>query len=205
MPTASRMPVNVSGSADGTTTSRITCSPGRAERAGRLGQSDRRRDDGGRGRHRRGRKRGQRQQRDLRRLVDAEPDHQQEEVRQRRKRPQERQPRLEHAAHPADGAHHQAEQHTETDTDDDADQHPSQRHVEVLPQQVARVAADPVVGGRDVDEGLPHRARVGHEGLVPDARWPRRAARRSANTTTDSSGSAARVNRPRQRSARRGR
>jgi hypothetical protein len=60
-------------------------------------------------------------------------------------------------------------QHAETDADHDADQHPPQRHVEVFPQQVACVSADTVVGGGNVDEGVPHRARVGHEGLVPDA------------------------------------
>ncbi len=139
------------------------------ERAGGLLQPDGRGDDGGGGRDGGGRQRGQRQQRDLRRLVDAEPDHQQEEVGQRRQRAQERQPRLEHAAHPADRAHHQAEQHAEHHADDDAGEYAAQRHVEVLPQQVSRVAADTVVRGRDVDEGAPHRARVGHERLVPDA------------------------------------
>ena len=50
----------------------------------------------------------------------------------------------------------------------DAGEHPPQRHVEVLPQQVAGVAAHPVVGGGDVEERAPHRAGVRHEGLVPD-------------------------------------
>ncbi len=169
MPTASRMPVNVSGSADGTTTSRITCAARGAERAGRLLQPDGRGDDRGGRRDGGGRQRGQCEQRDLRGLVDAQPDHQQEEVGQRRQRAQECQPRLEHAAHPADRAHHQTEQHAEDDADDDAGEHPAQRHVEVLPQQVACVAAHPVVSGGDVEEGAPHRARVGHERLVPDA------------------------------------
>ena len=196
MPTASRMPVNVSGSADGTTTSRMTSRARRAERAGGLLQSDGRGDDGRGGRDGGGRQRGQRQQRDLRRLVDAEPDDQQEEVGQRRQRPQERQPRLEHAAHPADRAHHQAEQHAEHDADDDAGEHPAQRHVEVLPQQVARIPADPVVRGGDVDEGAPDRARVGHERLVPDAAAAA-SCQTMKKTISDSSGSAARVSLPR--------
>ena len=106
------MPVNVSGSADGTTTSRMTSRARSAERAGGLLQTDRCGDDGRGGRDGGGRQRGKGEQRDLRRLVDAEPDDQEEEVGQRRKRTQERQPRLEHAAHPADRTHDQAEQYT---------------------------------------------------------------------------------------------
>ena len=197
MPTASRMPVNVSGSADGHHDVADHLRRDGAESPGGLLQSDRRGDDGGGGGDRGRRQRGQREQRDLRRLVDAEPDDQQEEVGQRRQRPQERQPRLEHAAHPADRAHHQAEQHPERHADDDADEHPAQRHVEVLPQQVARVAADPVVGGRHVDEGAPHGARVRHERLVPDAAGGGELPA-APNTRTESSGSTARVSRPRQ-------
>ena len=142
---------------------------GGAQRAGGLLQSDGCGDDGSGGGDGGGRQRREGQQRDLGRLVDAEPDHQQEEVGQRRQRAQERQPRLEHAAHPADRTHDQAEQHTQRHADDDAGEHAAQRHVEVLRQQVARVPADAVVGGGDVEERAPHRARIRHERLVPDS------------------------------------
>ena len=57
----------------------------------------------------------------------------------------------------------------ERHADDDAGEYAAQGHVEVLPQQIARVSADAVVGGGNVQEGLPHRAGIRHECLVPDA------------------------------------
>jgi hypothetical protein len=81
---------------------------------------------------------------------------------------QERQPRLEHPPDPADRAHQQADHDPDEHSDDDAGQHPAQRHVEVLPQQVARIAAGAVMGGGDVEESAPHGAWVRHERLIPD-------------------------------------
>ena len=86
---------------------------GGAQRAGGLLQADGSRDHRGGGRDGGGRQRRQRQQGDLRRLVDAQPDDQQEEVGQRRQRAQEGQPRFQQAAHPADRSHDETEQDAE--------------------------------------------------------------------------------------------
>ena len=168
MPTASRTPVNVSGSAAGTTTSRTTCArvapSARAASIRPTGAAATAAVGGHRGR----RERREREQRDLRGLVDAQPDHEQEEVGQRRQRPQERQPRLEHPADPADRAHQQADQ-TPTARRGRRRPAPGAASCRGAPRAGSPVAPRPVVGGRHVEERPPDRRRVRHERLVPGA------------------------------------
>ncbi len=143
---------------------------GGAQRPGRLDQVAGRGRDGRRGGDGDGREGGDGEQRDLRLLVDTEPDDQEREVGQRRQGAQEGDPRLEERTHPPDRAHDEAEEDTQHDAHARAEGDAAQADPEVFDQVGAVVAAYAVPGGGDGEEGVPHLGGRRHQRLAPGAR-----------------------------------
>ena len=106
---------------------------------------------------------GEKQQEYLRGLVDAEPEDDQRDERQRRNRPHELDDRVEEPAHNRGQPHGEAERHADERAEEHARQHPVDADPDVLPE---RHVAESL--GREPYQPVPGRAdRRPVEGLDP--------------------------------------